>query len=74
MNTSVPIVRAIIREALRKPGNSGTVAFARVFNDVDDGGADIDFLSIFHFIKNSFYFSTIIRLSLFCESQDLSHA
>ena len=49
MNTSVPIVRAIISEALRKPGNSGTVACACVFNDgetldvaLDDGGADID--------------------------------
>jgi hypothetical protein len=34
---------------LRKPGNSGTVAFARVLNDgesldvaLDDGGSDID--------------------------------
>ena len=49
MNTTVPIVRAIISEALREPGNSGTVAFARVCNGeetldvaLDDGGADID--------------------------------
>ncbi len=50
MNTSIPIVRAIISEALRKPGNSGTVVFARAFDDggadtevaLDDGGADTE--------------------------------
>jgi hypothetical protein len=36
MNTSVPIVRAIISEALRKPGNSGTVACALGIGLLDD--------------------------------------